>query len=316
MALFVAAWWLYPHIAESAHTRSQPTELQPLAPPLGFTAARANSDTAFREEDAGFSAYYRVSAPAGTDGQSGSARLDVSRITDKLTDEPDESDKVRAGAGSSVDIGFNFGIIRLPMHAAFVSPRPVENVTVYFDDQGWIVAYLPTGKPAAAIWKYKSVGDTTGNAELANNLLVLAINEVLKANDASAAQVGHSSVAYYDWENENCDAFALFSAVNIGGESSPVKFVIPHTIREIQASAAVVISSPLVGGDTAKWAKVRVDEGEVKVKAPNLLAVSSVVLAREYDEDNALKTSLHQMTVEVSEGESAAGVVMLLYDKP
>ena len=128
-----------------------------------------------------------------------------------------------------MDIGFNFGIIRLPMHAAFVSPRPTENVTVYFDDQGWIVAYLPTGKPAAAIWKYKSVGDTTGNAELANNLLVLAINEVLKANDASAARVGHSAVDYYDWENADCDAFALFSAVADGAE---------HPIRSSSSSRA------------------------------------------------------------------------------
>ncbi len=311
MAFFVATWWLYPHIAESAHTRSQPTEFQSLAPPLGFAAAKADSDTAFPEEEAGFSAYYRVGVPDGGDSE---PRLNVKAIANALTSDPKESE-IRE-AGGLVELGLNFGIVRLPMYAAFVSPKPTENVTVYFDDQGWIVAYLPTGKPAAAIWKYKSVGDTTGNAELANNLLVLAINEVLKANDASAARVGHSSVAYYDWENENCDAFALFSAVNIGGESSPVKFVIPRTIKEIRASAAVVIASNLDRGNTSEWAKVRVDAGEVKTTAPRLLAVSSVVLEREYDEDNALKTSLHQMTVEVSEGESAAGVVMLLYDKP
>ena len=316
MAFFVATWWLYPHIAESAHTRSEATELQSLVAPAGFTATDEDSGTAFREEDAGFSAYYRVPAPSGTDGQSESAPLDVSAITHKLTNEPDESDEVRAGAGSSVDIGLNFGVVQLPMFSAVVSPAPTESVTVYYDDTGWIVAYLPKGRPAAAIWKYKSAGDTTGNAELENNLLVLAINEVLKANDASAAEVGHSEVAYYDWQNADCDAFVLFSSVANGGASDPVKFVIPRTIKQIRASAAVVIASDLDGGDTANWARVRVDEGEVKATAPNLLAVSSIVLEREYDEDNALKTSLHQMTVEVSEGESAAGVVMLLYDKP
>ncbi len=310
-AFFVTAWWLYPHIAESAHTRSETTELQPLAPPLGFTAANANDDTAFPEEKAGFSAYYRV---GGSDGGESEPRLNVKSIADALTSDPGESEIRKAG--NLNELGLNFGIVELPMYAAFVSPRPIENVTVYFDDQGWIVAYLPTGKPAAAIWKYKSVGDTTGNAELANNLLVLAINEVLKANDASAAEVGHSAVAYYDWENADCDAFVLFSAVANGGASAPVKFVIPRTIKGIQASAAAVIASDLDGGNTANWARVRVDENEVRATAPNLLAVSSIVLEREYDEDNTLKTSLHQMTVEVSEGESAAGVVMLLYDKP
>ena len=311
MAFFVAAWWLYPHIAESAHTRSQPTEIQSLAPPLGFTAATANSDTAFPEEKAGFSAYYRVGVPDGGDSE---PRLNVRAIANALTSDPKESE-IRE-AGGLVELGLNFGIVKLPMHAAFVSPRPTENVTVYFDDQGWIVAYLPTGKPAAAIWKYKSVGDTTGNAELANNLLVLAINEVLKANDASAAQVGHAAVAYYDWENENCDAFALFSAVADGGVSEPVKFVIPRTIKEIRASAAVVITEQAQGGGSVT-ASVAVDGKTVASATGNgLRNAAQFGLDRATDADGAYQTSLHEAIVDVGADNIAAGVVMLLYDKP
>ncbi len=314
--VFVAIWWPYPHIAESAHTRSEPVEIRGLVAPAGFAAADEDSDTAFREGEAGFSAYYRIPAPAGTEEQSRSARLDVSGITDKLTDEPDESDAVRAGTGKSVDVGLNFGIVELPMFAAVVSPAPTESVTVYYDDTGWIVAYLPKDRPAAAIWKHKSVPDATGNEELENNLLVLAINEVLKANDASAAEVGHSEVSYYDWDNEGCDAFALFSAVASAGASDPVKFVIPRTITEIQASAAVVIAELAQGGDSVT-ASVVVDEKTVVTAVADQLRNSGEFqLARETDENDKPKTSLHEVVVEVGADNVAAGVVMLVYDKP
>lgn len=320
-AIFVAIWWSYPHIAESAHTRSEPVEIQRLVAPAGFTAADENSDTAFREGEAGFSAYYRVPAPSGTDGQSGSARLAVNGITDKLTNEPDESDQVRAAAGSSVDIGLNFGIVELPMFAAAISSSPTENVTVYFDDEGWVVAYLPKGRPAAAIWKHGSAEDATtedpkAKEDLERNLLVLAINEVLKANDANAAEVGHAAVSYYDWENETCDAFALFSAFASGGASDPVKFVIPRTITEIQASAAVVIEEQAEGSDSVT-ASIDVDgKPVVAADADQLRNSAEFQLDRETDGDGKPKTSLHQVIVDVGADNDATGVVMLVYDKP
>ena len=165
----------------------------------------------------------------------------------------------------SVDWGLNFAIVQLPMYSAVIPAAPVENVSVYFDDQGWIVAYLPKGTPAAAIWKYKSVADATGNQELENNLLVLAINEVLRAHDRDAEGISHAEVAYYDWENEDLDAFALFSASAVGGESHPIKFVIPRTITDVQASAAVVISEQIEQGG-ADSASIAVD-GKTSARA-------------------------------------------------
>ena len=314
--VFVAIWWPDPHIAESAHTRSEPVEIQRLTPPTGFTATEANDDTAFPEEKAGFSAYYRVPEPAGTDGQSGSERLDVSGITDKLTDEPDESDEVRAGAGSSVDIGFNFGIVSLPMFAAVVSPAPTESVTVYYDDTGWIVAYLPKDRPAAAIWKHKSVPDATANEELENNLLVLAINEVLKAANPGSEEIIPPD-GYYDWENPDCDAFAMFSiATKEGRQSDPVKFVVPRTITEIQASAAVVIEEQAEGGGSVT-ANVAVDANTVaEANANQLRHAAAFQLNLETDENRKPKTSLHEVVVDVSADNDATGVVMLVYNKP
>lgn len=318
--IFIATWWPYPHIVESAHTRPELAEIQGLVAPAGFAAADEDSDTAFREGEAGFSAYYRVPAPSGTDEQDGSARLAVSGITDKLTNEPDETDEVRAGVGSSVDIGLNFGIVELPMFAAWVSPAPTESVTVYFDDQGWVVAYLPKGRPAAAIWKHGSAeGATTddpkADEDLEKNLLVLAINEVLKAGDVNTVE--HADVAYYDWANENCDAFVLFSAATKDGvKSEPVKFVVPYTITEIQASAAVVIAEQTEeGGSTT--ASMDVDgETVVAADAEQLRGIAEFQLDRETDENGKPKTSLHQVVVDVSADNDSTGVVMLVYDKP
>ena len=311
VAVFVAAWWLHPRIAESAHTPAEPIVIQPLTAPAGFAATEENPDTAFRESEAGISAYYRVPTQEGADGQSGSVRLDVNVITNKLTNAPDESDEVRTGAGKEVDIGLNFGIIELPMRAAVTdSQDPTETITVYYDDQGWIVAYLPKGTPAAAIWQYKVVQNTTNNGELENNLLVLAINEVLKADNADAAKVGHDKVKYYDWANESCNAFVLFSAVANDSASQPVKFVVPSAITEIGASAAVVITGPIDQGGVVS-ATIVIDEDRVPANANYPRNAAGFKLARE-----ANKTSLHEMTVYVSEGNQAAGVVMLVYAKP
>ena len=319
---FVAIWWLYPHIAEGAHTRPEPVEIQRLIAPAGFAAADEDADTAFREGEAGFSAWVRIAA-----GEQGSdkPRLDVLGIKERLEAEPDpdKSGTVHQirGAGINVDWGLNFAIVELPMYAAVISPKPVERVTVYFDDQGWVVAYLPKGRPAAAIWKHGSAeGATTddpkANEDLEKNLLVLAINEVLKANDANAAVFGHSRVAYYDWDNEDCDAFALFSAVTEGEESNPVKFVIPRTITEIQASAAVVLEEQTTNGDSVT-ASVTVDGKAVTSASSNELRnAAEFQLERQTDENGKPMTSLHKALVDVSADNVAAGVVMLVYDKP
>lgn len=312
--VFVAIWWPYPHIAESAHTRSEPVEIRGLVAPAGFAAADEDSDTAFREGDAGFSAWVRIAASEQGDDE---PRLNIETIVSELTSAPEESEIRRAGTVDGDDgLGLNFAIVELPMYAAVISPAPVENITVYFDDQGWVVAYLPKDRPAAAIWKHKSVPDATGNEELENNLLVLAINEVLKANDANAAGVSHSDVAYYDWDNEACDAFALFSAVASAGASDQVKFVIPRTITEIQASAAVVIAELAQGGDSVT-ASVTVDGKTVTSANGNELRnAAEFQLDREVDENGKPKTSLHEALVDVSADNVAAGVVMLVYDKP
>ena len=80
------------------------------------TASQGDDTTAFREEDAGFSAHHRVPDHFQEDGQDDlRPRLNVMAITDALLAEPDESNSYRTAAGRHVDSGSNFGIVELPM---------------------------------------------------------------------------------------------------------------------------------------------------------------------------------------------------------
>lgn len=307
LAVCWATWLPHPDTAESSHTNGEPLAIQPLTAPSGFTAADENPDTAFREGEAGFSAYHRVGAPA--DGES-ELRLNVEDIADGLKAAPkDPEPELVRKAGKLKELGLNFGIVELPMYAALLGPTPIEKVTVYFDDQGWVVAYLPKGRASAAVWKYQSKGDTVTKEGLENNLLVLAINEVLKAD--GVAVISSGDVKYYDWENENCNAFVLFSAFANGGESAPVKFVVPSTITELGASAAVVLKRQINDGSPVT-AEVLIDGVKVAEAGDgNLRDVQGFTLIR-----GDSGASLYKMTVKVPITDKAVGVVMLLYDKP
>ena len=303
--------------AETGHAPNDAVTVWGLSQPhLSVSTSKADDTTAFREEDAGFSAHYRVPPHADSDGL---PRLNIEGITKALLEKPvdDKSTGNRAGLGSQVDSGANFGIIALPMFAAVGPGAAVDptDVTVYYDDRGWVVAYLPPNAPAAGIWRYDSKGQQAD--DLKRNLLVLAINEVLDAarenGTPKAIGVTHETVGYYHWEYPKCNAMLLFSHDTKGSKSDGVRFVVPPTIKNIQASAAVLITSDQP--DASAELMIGVDGADAKsvasVEQPARLNVSSFNLERE-----AEVTSLYEVTVSAEGGATAAGVVMLLYAKP
>lgn len=293
-------------------------------PGAAFHNTAADSSTAFREEDAGFSAYYRAPKPADAD-TSGTAppRLNISAITDQLRALPDESDTARTQdqAGEVVEQGVNFAIVTIKMNAA-IRQDDAQKITLYYDDRGWIVAYLRHDEPAAAIWRYRPLnaadGDTAKgpNELLADNLLILGINAVLKANNSAANAITHDTVGgYHHWQCPQCDAFILFSNQTKLGKSAPVSIIIPPTITTIKASAAALIAHIPVGGESAR-ASVLID-GDPKATAmvtaetSDYLKVSSFPLT-----PNTEHSSVYRMAVSGDDDKLSVGVVMLVYDKP
>ena len=105
----------------------------------------------------------------------------------------------------------------------------------------------------------------------------------------------------------------MFSTTSGGGESAPVQFVVPHTIKtaEIHASAAALITRQQAEGSETLAATIVDEAMTVFALADEMLSAASFTLEREDG-----KTSLHSMSVSVDTGESAAGAVMLLYKRP
>ncbi len=290
-----------------------------LSPPSARFAAAANSDdTGFPAEDVGFSAYLQVPAATDSTGNANtSPRLDVVATALALETPPPASDPIRAGAGTVVGLGSNFAIVTLPLRPALDQLLPPTNVNVYFDDQGWVIGYLPAGHPAAAIWRYSSAraandDEYDSNADLANNLLVLAINATLSAANANPDTVTSAMVSYFDWEHPDCDAYVLFSNSAIGTNSHPVRFLVPSAIKRVHASAAVLMTTHPEGG-SASFADLMVDGQAIATVGSGrpALAVINFNLVRSEG-----VVSQHQMSVAVSQGSAAAGVLLLLYDKP
>ena len=305
--------------ANASHAPDDAVTVRDLAKPNDLVAASTDADaTAFREEDAGFSAHYRVPHHVDSGAQSeGLPRLNVEKITGALLRKLDESNPNRNVPGIHVDSGANFGIVRLPMHAAIGFGTQVEprEVTVYYDDRGWVVAYLPPDKPAVGIWRYDRTEQPANDLE--QNLMVLAINEVLtvaRKDVPEIVDVSDSTVGYYHWhpKYQEHNAFVLFSHESTGGTSEPIRFVVPPTIESILASASVLITSEQTDDQPTVTAELMVDDSAVvTVQEPTRLDVSGFALERTRD-----ATSLHEVTVAVDDGGTAAGAVMLLYTKP
>lgn len=303
--------------AETGYAPASAATVWDLAEPDDLvTTSQGDDTTAFREEDAGFSAHYQVAEHSQGNGQDDlTPLLDVMAITDALLADPDQSNANRLEAGRHVDSGGNFGIVELPMVVAtsLGSAVPPRLVTVYYDDRGWVVAYLPADAPAAGIWRYDPQKPQANDLE--QNLLLLAINEVLIAarqNVPEIANADHDKVGYYHWKYPKCNAFVIFSHESSGGTSDPVRFVVPPTIEDIMPSATVLLTSPSTPGQTGATADLMVDDSAVvSVEQPARLAVSGFELART---ENASR--LYEVTVAVDDGATAAGAVMLVYAKP
>ncbi len=306
-------------LAETSYAPTSAATVWDLAEPDDLVATSQGDDaTAFREEEAGFSAHHRVPDHLqGDEPDDLRPRLNVMDITESLLEAPDESNANRKKPGRHVDSGGNFGIIELPMVVATSreSVAPPRLVTVYYDDRGWVVAYLPADEPAAGIWKYDPQDQDQQVNGLKQNLLRLAINQVLSAAGPEVSEiddVDRDSVGYYHWQYPDYNAFVLFSDESNGGTSDPVRFVVPPTIESILPSASVLITSVPTPGQSAVTAKLIVDDGAVvAAQQPARLAVSGFELARTDD-----ASRLYEVTVAVDEGATAAGAVMLVYTKP
>ena len=114
--------------------------------PMMLTAAARQalqaSDKAFPSADAGFSAYYRV-------GESGSYSLTKKTVDDHIFSPLAADDTTKRTAPATlVEVGQNYTVATLTLQNI---DGLASTVNLYYDDQGWVVAYLSKDVASALV---------------------------------------------------------------------------------------------------------------------------------------------------------------------
>ena len=208
---------------------------------LGLTAeARESLQTsgqAFPAADAGFSAYYRV-------GGTGNDRLNKGAIDDYIFKPVGSgSTTLKAGPAVLTAMGANYTVASLPL----LNIDGIKStVNVYYDDEGWVVAYLPKDTPSSQIWQARMLD--VENPSLSDNSLThtlldainVVIDEALQDTAITADRFTLLPLATYP-EHSSFLMMALARGSQ-GGDSEPVSFAVPATLNIAEVSGTMWIS--------------------------------------------------------------------------
>ena len=203
---------------------------------LGLTAeareALQAAGDAFPSNDAGFSAYYRVGTP-------GSYALDKSAVDDHVFSKPLRAviDR-RASPAEVLDMGANYTVARMPLLNIGGLTTPVN---VYYDDQGWVVAYLPRNIPSSQVWQAWDLdAENPKLTDISNTTLLDAINVVIAEElNQTPVAADDTGLGYYHWQYPQADNFLMMAVARGEQGDTPVSFAIPESLEVREASAAM-----------------------------------------------------------------------------
>lgn len=203
---------------------------------LGLTAeareALQQSGNAFPASDAGFSAYYRT-----PDGAGGFA-LDKIAVDQALLNGSNPT-SLRAGVGTLIDMGNNYTVVSVPI---LNIDGLTTTVHLYYDDQGWIIAYFPRGSESSRAWQ--AVDLDPENPVLTNvsrTVLMDAINDVL-VEGLNTPPVTHDQLGYYHWAYPAATNFLMIATARGLQGSDKVSFAVPASFTMHEVSASMWIS--------------------------------------------------------------------------
>lgn len=216
--------------------------------------ALQSSDLAFPSESAGFSAYYRVE-------DSGSYSLDKGVVDDHIFSpvEPEDT-TLRTAPAALVDVGSNYTVATLTLQNI---DGLESEVNLYYDDEGWIVAYLSSGVSSALVWQAKDIDvENPEVEEIGDTILLEAINVVVEeALGETAIENDDTDLGHYHWQYPNADNFLMMAVSRQDQGEYPVQFAVPETLTLSEISSSLWISQ---GTNTqAPCAKVTVDGSDL-----------------------------------------------------
>lgn len=203
---------------------------------LGLTAearqALQQSGDAFPANNAGFSAYYRV--PDGSGGFS----LNKDAVDQSLFSDASPTLR-RAGVGTLIDIGGNHTVGTVPINNI---DGLTSNVNIYYDDQGWIVAYFPRGAPSSQVWQAVDLNiEDPVLTDVSRTTLMDAINDVL-VEALNKTPLTADQLGYYHWEYPTATDFLMIATARGTTGSDFVSFAVPGSFTMLEASVSMWIS--------------------------------------------------------------------------
>lgn len=283
---------------------------------LGLTAAASTAlqqaGQAFPESDAGFSAYYRVA-------NSGGYGLDKAAVDAEIFAPISSGDLTyRDSVASIIATGGNYTVATLPIiNIDYVSDtdKLITNVNVYYDNQGWIVAYLPAGAPSSQVWQARALDAENPSLSDIDTVLLDAINVIYVdgLNNTTPLTTTDSGFNYYHWQHPTAANFLMLaqSQAQQGGASLPVSFAVPASFQVAEVSATMWISQDV--NPSAPCAKLTLDDADLIAQQ---CAKGFYHATADLTAFNA--QSAHVMKLEQSARDAGAsgGMLMLVYATP
>ena len=259
------------------------------------------SDKAFPSADAGFSAYYRV-------GESGSYSLTKKTVDDHIFSPlAAEDTSLRTAPATLVEVGQNYTVATLTLENI---DGLASTVNLYYDDQGWVVAYMSKGVASALVLQARDIdldNPEVGDNTIGETTLLDAINVVVKeALGATAIKSSDSGLGYYHWQFEDADNFLMMMISRSQQDPYPVQFAVPSSITLLEISASLWISqgtNPL-----APCAEVTLDDEDLIAKECEKGIYNGTATLTESSE-----TTTYTWTLEQSErDEGGSGSLMVI----
>ena len=277
---------------------------------LGLTAeareSLQNSNLAFPSDQAGFSAYYRVATSTWS-------RTQKDTIDNYIFGPvPDEIDPHRENPATIKEMGDNYTVAALPLLNINGIP---STVNLYYDDQGWVVAYLPKDAPSSQVWQAREVDEDNPrieDADLGKTLLLDAINVALEeALEGTKIASDDAKLGYYHFKYPTADNFLMMAAAKKEQGEYPISFTVPATLTVKEVSVTLWITQ--LEGEVAPCAKVSLDDADLIAEkcAKGIYHASPSLTTFNAKTAHALK-----LTQSTSNHGAAGALLMVVYDKP
>ncbi len=188
-----------------------------------------------------------------------------------------------------------------------------STVNLYYDDDGWIVSYLPNDAPAAQIWQAR--GEDLENPDfdaISATTLLDAINVVV-AESLSESKIAQDTagLGYYHWQYSTANSFLMMAVSRATKGDYPVQFAVPDTLTLAEVSATLWVSQG--ANPQAPCARVQVDGSDLIASQCTKGIYSSSLDLTKFGDKEAHTWKLEQ--TERDEGASGA-LLMIVYTTP